>query len=219
MEIKTTKGLHTDNIKFVIYGKSGIGKTTLIGTLPEEDVLIISAEAGLLSLSDKQIAVLEAKTWNDVRTAAGIAFKDEKYKYIGMDSLTEIAAMLVKDLKQRPEYQNPKNALKLWGEYDEKLTAFLKFLRDSKKGIIMTALPEDVQDGGYLIKKPLIKGKSTQAMLCSYFDQVFYMTRNEEGQRMLRTQPTEEYEAKDRSGKLNEEEEPNLMAIINKIKN
>lgn len=219
MEIKTTKGFHTDIIKFVIYGKSGIGKTTLIGTLPENELLIISAEAGLLSLSDKEIDVLEARTWEDVRNAVQIAFNDDKYKYIGIDSITEISTMLVKDLKQRPEYQNPKNALKLWGEYDEKLTAFLKYIRDSKKGMIITALPEDVQDGGFIVKKPFIKGKSTQAMLCSYFDQVFYMTRSEEGQRILRTQPTEDYEAKDRSGKLNEEEEPNLQVIIDKIKN
>jgi len=155
--------------------------------------------------------------WLEFREALGLCVKSEK-KTIMIDSLTEISTMLVAFLKNKPEYQNPKNALKLWGEYDEKLTAVLKYLRGVDKNILITALPQDVQDGGYLVKKPLIKGSATQAMLCSYYDQIFYMTNNEEGERVLRTQPTDEYEAKDRSGTLKEEEPANLQTIINKIK-
>lgn len=217
LQLKNTKGLNVDSIKFLVYGKSGIGKTSLLKTIPSEDCVIISAENGLLCLKDYSIDSYTVNTWGEVKEALKLAVKSDK-KMIALDSLTEISTMLVSFLKSKAEYQNPKNALKLWGEYDEKLTALIKYTRGLSKGVMFTALPQDIQDGGYLVKKPLIKGSATQSMLCSYFDQVFFMTNNEEGERVLRTQPTDEYEAKDRSGSLKEEEPANLQTIINKIK-
>lgn len=217
MEIKSTRGLHSLRIKAIIYGASGVGKTSLFGTLPEHEVLIISAESGLLCLGDKDIAALEITSWKEIQQAFVIA-KESEYKTIGVDSLTEIAAILARQLETEPEYKDARNAMKLWGEYDRRLTAFIKAMRGLDKNIVLTALPEQVNDSGNLILKPYIKGQATQRLLESYFDEVFYLSIDAAtGERILQTQPTSNISAKDRSGKLADIEQPDLALIFGKI--
>lgn len=220
MEIKNTKGLHTEKVKLLIYGNAGVGKTSLIGTLPENaHTVIVSAEAGLLCLSDKEIDVIEVKKWDDVGRAF-VFLRDEcNYDYIAIDSLTELSDMLVNHLEQQPEFKDPKNTLKMWGEFNKRLTSFIKSVRGLDTNVIFTALTDEVDDGGSKVRKALVKGSATQKLLASYFDEVFYLTIDQiTGERTIQTQPTAYIEAKDRSGKLEAYEEPNLTNIINKIK-
>ena len=219
MTVKNTKGLHTEQIKMLIYASSGVGKTTLAGTITDGITVIISAESGLLCLSDKEIDVLEVKTFEQVRDAYLFVLKESNYDNVFIDSLTEISDMLVSHLEKQPEFKDPKNTLKMWGEYNKKMTELIKSFRDLNKNVIFTALPDDVQDSGVITKKPLIKGTATQKLLCSYFDEVFYLAIDPiTKERQIQTQPTNNIEAKDRSGKLLDYEEPNLQNIINKIK-
>ena len=217
MEIKSTRGLHTSSIKCIVYGDSGAGKTSLIGTLPEREILIISAESGLLSLDDKDIDSLSVSTFSEARESYAIA-KNSDYNTIAIDSLTEISDMLVSQLEKLPEFQDPKMTMKMWGVYNKTITAFIKSFRALDKNVVFTALAEDVNDGGVIIKKPFIKGTAAQKMLASYFDEVFYLSTNEQGERSLNTLNTHSYTAKDRSGKLEATEEANLQSIFNKIK-
>lgn len=219
--ITTTAGLHSESIKCLVYGKAGVGKTTLLGSGDNEKTLILSAESGLLSLSDKNIDVLAIKSWPDM----GAVYKElesgkTKYTTVCIDSLTEISDMLVQFLNKSPDYQDPKNALKMWGEYNKKMTSIVKAFRDlSGMNVIFTALAEDVNDGGMLIKKPFIQGSKAQSLLSSFFDEVLYLAINEStGEREIHTQPTNFYEAKDRSGKLERVESPDLTSMFNKIK-
>ncbi len=221
MNIKSTKGLHADRIKCLVYGASGSGKTSLIGTLPEDETLIISAESGLLSLADKSIDVLEVKTFDDVIEAFKFLKTEEaaKYKNIAIDSLTEISSMLVTSLEKNPTYQEPKMALKMWGEYSNRMTALVKAFRDLDRNVIFTALPESVNDGGMIIKRPFIAGSKVQGLLVSFFDECFYLHVDSDGNRTLQTQPDNSVEAKDRSGKLDNPETPDLTVVFNKIRN
>jgi len=221
MNITSTRGLHNEQIKCLITGVSGSGKTTAIGTLPAEETLIISAESGLLSLGDKSIDVIEITKYSQIQDAYRfvLSTEAEKYKTIAIDSLTEISDMLVSHLEKQPEYSDPKNTMKLWGRYNKDITALIKAFRGLAKNVIFTALTEDVNDGGILVKKPLIKGNSAQSMLCSYFDEVLYLLIDPAtGERQFQTQPSSNLVAKDRSGKLQEREPPDLQHIFNTIR-
>jgi phage nucleotide-binding protein len=222
MELKSTKGLHSSKVKALVYAESGMGKTTLLGTLPEAETLIVSAESGLLCLDGKDISVVEVKQWADLQSVyKNLTTNPEwaHFKYVGIDSLTELSDMLVYTLENSPEFRDPKMALKMWGEFSKRLTATIKAFRGLDKSVIFTALTEDVIDNGVVTKKPYIKGKSVQRMLESYFDEVLYLSVNSTTEeREIQTQPSTSVQAKDRSGKLDNFEEANLTTIINKIR-
>lgn len=220
MEIKSTKNLHSDQVKILVYGQSGIGKTVLLGTMPPAETLIISAESGLLCLSDRAIDVIEVKSDTAVREAYAYLQRNEdggKYKYIAIDSLTEISDLIVKGLKNKDDYKNPSNVLKMWGEFNDTMVGLIKAFRDLPRHVVFSALSDDVNDGGIITKHPLISGNKAQKLLSSFFDEVFYLTINQENEREIITQPTHQFIAKDRSGKLATSEAPNLTNIIDKI--
>lgn len=219
--ITTTKGLHSASVKCLVYGKSGVGKTALLGTGSNERTLILSAESGLLSLADKSIDVLAVTNWKHMIGAfMQLRLGNHKYSTICIDSLTEASDMLVKELEADAYYGDAKNALKMWGEYNKRIISFIKSFRDLPDvNIIFTALAEDVNDGGLLIKKPLIAGNKAQSLLASFFDEVMHLSINEStGERELHTQPSSFFDAKDRSGKLLPIEQPDLTVIFDKIK-
>lgn len=220
MEITTTKGLHSSQVKMLVYGQSGIGKTSLLGTMPAAETLIISAESGLLCLADKAIDVIEVKSYDAVRAAYAYLSKNEdggKYKFIAIDSLTEISDLVVKSLKNKDEYKNPSNVLKMWGEFNDTMVGLIKAFRDLPRHVVFSALSDDVNDGGIITKHPLISGNKAQKLLSSFFDEVFYLSINQESEREVYTQPTHQFIAKDRSGKLSSTEAPDLTQIIAKI--
>ena len=61
-------------LNVVVYGQAGAGKTSLIKTLPGR-VLVVSAEAGLLSLKGFDADVAEVATVDDLRAVHGVLEK------------------------------------------------------------------------------------------------------------------------------------------------
>lgn len=59
-------------IKGVIYGEAGIGKTSLIRTLPPESTLVLDLEAGLLSVSDWPGDSFSIRKWEEARAVAAV---------------------------------------------------------------------------------------------------------------------------------------------------
>lgn len=221
MEIKSTKGLHADKVKMLIYGEAGKGKTTFLGTGDNEHTIIVSAESGLLCLGDKDIDVIEINNFAGLREALRFVYdkKNDNYTTVAIDSLSEIGEMLVKELQGKPEYKDPKNTLKMWGDYNERMISMIKAFRDLDKNVIFTALVDDVNDGGTIMKKPFIPGSKAQKFLSSYFDEVFFIETDPATEKpYLQTHSSNNAVAKDRSGKLDPVEEPNLSTIIAKIR-
>ena len=66
VKIHSTKDAATHGIKLLIYGQAGSGKTSLAATCPGNPI-IISAEAGLLSLKAFDIPATTVQSLDDVR--------------------------------------------------------------------------------------------------------------------------------------------------------
>lgn len=117
-------------IKGIILGPAGIGKTSLLYTLPPETTLFVNAEAGELSVQEWGGDMVRLRDWRDARNLAAViggpnpAFGDgevyslahynaavealgadafAKYETIFIDSITEISRICFAWAKQQPE--------------------------------------------------------------------------------------------------------------------
>lgn len=72
MELTKINEMSSSNyVKIAIFGKYGIGKTSLLRTLPNpEKVLCLDFEAGLLSVRDLGVACIHIKNWKEARNIA-----------------------------------------------------------------------------------------------------------------------------------------------------
>ena len=57
-------------VKAVIFGKSGIGKTSLLWTVPAESTLFVDLEAGDLAVQGWPGAAVRPRTWEECRDLA-----------------------------------------------------------------------------------------------------------------------------------------------------
>ena len=220
MNITTTKNYASNGIKILVHGQAGIGKTCLCASLP--DPIILSVESGLLSLADVDIPVIEIKSINDLAEAYDwLAKSDEakQYKSICLDSISEIAEVVLAN-----EKNNEKDIRKAYGNLQDIMCDLMRSFRDLPgRNVYFSAKQERVQDdNGRLLFGPSMPGQKLAQQIPYLFDEVFcyQMVKDANGvpQRALLTQPDGISVAKDRSGKLGVWEEPNLGAIIEKIR-
>ena len=232
MKITNTKNLSaTSSLKMVIYGTSGTGKTTLAKTIGES-TLLISAESGLLTLSGSDIDVIDISqddNGNVIPKEKRIArlgevyqflLSDEakkKYRWIFIDSLTEISQNLVECLQA--EFPDRKDSLVLYGENSKRLRSLVKSFRDLPHyNVVMTALSViDKDEAGMRFTTIDLVGNFA-SKLPGFFDEVFFMGVDKDGKRFLVTETSERMVAKDRSGKLERLEVPDLSVIAKKIR-
>lgn len=226
----------------LVIGPAGIGKTSLLRTIlgqcydpengwvqcqePNGKVLTLSAESGLLCVRDciagGLVEGFEIGSFSDMREAftalQSPEFK-ERYQWVFIDSLTEIAARCVESAKQK--FPSGGDSFKLWGEYNDSMTALIKAFRDmTSYSVIFTCLETVSQDQNNVrYKAPMISGTGLKERLTSYFDEVLYMERerNEDGSETVVFKTRELGVAKDRSGRLEPIEPANLLTIRNKI--
>ena len=219
IQLKSTKGAASDGVKIVVYGAAGSGKTFLIGTLP--DPIIISAEAGLLSLSALDIPYLEITdmaSLKDAYTFISSSNEANKFRSVAVDSISEIAEVVLNAEKKLTK--DPRQA---YGALQEQMTDLIRSFRDlPNKHVYMSAKMEKMQDeSGRVLYGPSMPGNKLGQMLPYFFDEVLALRveKNAEGesQRALMCDSDGLWSAKDRSGKLDSWETADLGFVINKI--
>lgn len=233
MIIANTNSVKENKIKAVITGVSGVGKTSLLATLKSKGYkpLIISAEAGLLSIAGSGIDYVDItkddegkiipkekrvvklmEVYNYVLTKEAM----DKYDTLCIDSLTEISQCLFDAL--RKEFPDRKENLVLYGELAGKTRDAIKAFRDIPHyNVAFTCLTKVEKDdnGRRFAGFDLIGSISDK--LPQFFDAVLYLRANEKGERELICNSTDSIIAKDRSGRLDKVEQADLGYVFHKI--
>ena len=211
IKIQNTKDYKADSIKLCVYGPAGIGKTVLCSTAP--DPIIISAEAGLLSLSSLDVPYIEVTSLEDLDEVYRTVKKSD-YQTICLDSISEIAELVLKTLKEGE--RDPRQA---YLKMAEAMLHCIRNFRDLKgKHVVFTAKMESrVDDLDIMQHRPILPGQMLPNQLPYMVDELFCMVQDKSKRRMLQTESDRNRVCKDRSGKLSATEEPNLTNIFNKI--
>ena len=219
ISLKRTGDVSVNGVKMLVYGTAGAGKTTLIRTLPKP--IILSAEAGLLSLSGSDIPYIEIGSMTDLMEAYEWLSAPEglTYETVCLDSISEIAEVVL--ASEKAASKDPRQA---YGAMQDKMADLIRAFRDLPgRHVYITAKLEQSKDElGRMMFYPSAPGQKTPQALPYFFDEVFALRveRGDDGTpyRALQTGPDGIWIAKDRSGRLEMWEEANLGAIIRKIK-
>lgn len=190
-------------LRALVHGDSGVGKTTSLGTLPEDLTLIVAAERGLLPLRNKGFEVVAIESWDDVRQlaialAGGEASNELKAvisgkKFVAWDSLSEISELCKRHIIEhdRPDLllersegkrSTPKGVyddlmvMEDWNLYRTRMTSYINAVVHLPFHIVMTCLSQIVENKktGAQLRTPNLGGKLGRECP-AYFDVVFAM--------------------------------------------
>ncbi len=246
MRLTKTSDTRLQYIRALIYGDSGVGKTTSLRTLPPDRTTIILTERGAIPLRNTNYSVIQVECWEDVEGiykafANPESIKNEelkavvaKTKILAFDGLSEIATLCKRRIVQVDAPALGKARGKVsektyeelmsqedWGLYRDRMLNLVGTWCHLPMHIIMTCLAEWRVDKQSLdrLRLPNLSGK-TAVEVPAYFDLVFYMKTVTEGKASSRVWQTFNdgmIPAKDASGVLDQSEETNWMTIFGKI--
>ena len=210
--------------KILVYGGAGVGKTTLIASLTGK-ILIISAEAGLLSLAGADIDadVVEVTSIEALRAVyTELRAGDHGYEWVVLDSVSEIAEVVLSSEKAKTK--DPRQA---YGALSDEMVKIMRAFRDLNCGVYFSAKLASTKDEAtsrvsHSIGMP---GAKLGEALPYLFDEVFRLVVIDEddgnggkvASRYLLTATDGKSVAKDRSGKLDAYEPADLGAVVVKI--
>lgn len=203
-------------VNAIIYGPSGVGKTVLAATAP--DVLIVSAEDGLLSIADEDVDTTDIRSLKElIEVYNYLANEDHNHKTVVIDSLSEIAQVLLVDFAavERDKRQ-------AYMKMADEMLGIVRRFRRLPMNVVLNAKQARIVDefSGKTSFGPKFPGRVLENEIAYQLDEVLAMRfHKHEGveYRVLQTAPDIQYEAKDRSGQLAKLEKPNLTAIFDKI--
>lgn len=208
----------------LVYGASGAGKTHLISTMP--DPLIFSAEGGLLSIADKDLPFIEIVDMASLIEAYQWLTGSEEAKHfqsIALDSISEIAEVVLSAEKKRTVNGKLVDPRQAYGQMQEQMGDLVRSFRDipGKNVYFSAKLEKSADEMGRISYAPSMPGNKMGQSLPFYFDLVMALRveKDAEGvaQRALMCDSDGLWLAKDRSGKLDAWEAPDIGAVIAKI--
>lgn len=195
-----------------LYGKGGVGKTTLATTAP--DPIFIDAEQGTKSLGARgiDVPIIHVSSWTDVIDAWKLIKDDKAFKTVVVDPIDKFLDLLIDSEKAGGEMN-----IKRWGAVKDRMRRFVWAVKDSGKHVIFIAHEDKDKDDDQQLRRPKL-AVNLSGELVDLCDVVGYLRVGDAKKRTLVVQPEPKYEAKDRFDVLGDTiEEPNVKEIVAKI--
>ena len=131
MKTQNTKDLKEQGVSMIVYGDAGVGKTHLIGTLPEGELLVLDIDGGLETFrkQGKNHDYVSLRTMAELKdTLDELKTGKLGYKYLALDNISELEktmAIALMDSRGKAFLE-----LKEYGDTAQKMREYLRKYRD-----------------------------------------------------------------------------------------
>lgn len=172
------------NLKAVVYGRSGSGKTFSLRTLPKP-IGVVDTDKGMLSLRGvegvKYVEIdydsdrIDPKAWNEIKEAFTTFAKDQTIRTIVGDSITTISDAALKSVLFLNKHMNQAATLPDYMLQIKRLEDLFTSAITAKKHLVFTAHEEFEKNEmtGQVWCLPMIVGKLS-SKLPIWFDEVYH---------------------------------------------
>ena len=219
--IKTIAQSVEDNgLKIILYGLSGAGKSTMIGTLPGT-TLVLDTEKGLLVLEGQEnIDVIEISKISspdpEEMTLLKVyqLIKDGTLSYDNyvLDSITDLSETLFAQIDADDSID--KGFGGLYTAFRKQMLQIIKaFKALPTVNVVFIALADTIDINGMPKLFPSTPHKKTSMSIMSIFDECIYLETTAIGTRVIRTTDSGNHAAKSRSGLEDGQEVTDLTVL------
>lgn len=216
IEITTTRKQAKPSFVSCIYGKGGVGKTSLAATSPSP--IFIDAEEGTKGLGARgiDIPVIQVNSWLEVGEAWNAVKTDESYETVVIDPTGAFMNLLIEEVKKGGSNPGTMNQDK-WGKVKERFRAFIWAVKRSGRHVVFVAHEKIDKDEEIMLRSPEVSANMHKELV-NLCDIVGHLRIEANDKRTLLVQPDSKYDAKDRFGILgNKIEDPNVSDMIRLI--
>lgn len=228
--------IQRNGVKMLIYGGAGTGKTRSVLTTPRP--VLLAVEQGLLSLQGENVPVfdvhtnitptmgdgerLNKKLSNIVEFFEWLVKSSEARNFdtVYIDSISEISTLVLE-----MELQKVKDPRQAYWTMSDKVLKWVRFLHSiPNKHVAMLCKQEMINSNNINYYQPSFEGQKLFKEITHLFDEIFRfqpkrfkMQTGFQEFMVCSTKNMQDYLARDKSGKLAEDELQDIGAIINKI--
>ena len=189
----STNKFELKHFRCLLYGRTGIGKTTLLGTAPKP--FVIATEAGLAPLSNLDIPYKLITKSSELREL-WVTLKDSSRETVCIDSLTALSDLVLAEIEHELGVEN---AMTTYPILRTRLLKIINGYLKLPKHVIMTAT--ETRADGKPVLPSVIGGKLCED-LARLFDFVQFMDWSKDDKVIIHTSRHRLSVAKDRSGEL-----------------
>lgn len=228
--------IQRNGVKMLIYGGAGTGKTRSVLTTPRP--VLLAVEQGLLSLQGENVPVFDVHT--NITPTMGEGERLNKklsniveffewleksadarnFDTVYIDSISEISTLVLE-----MELQKAKDPRQAYGAMADKVLKWVRLLHAMpNKHIAMLCKQEMINSNNINYYQPSFEGQKLFKEVTHLFDEIFRfqpkrfkMQTGFQEFMVCSTKNMQDYLARDKSGKLAEDELQDIGAIINKI--
>ena len=196
--VTNTKDLTPAPFRCLLYGRTGIGKTTLLGTAPKP--FVIATEDGLEPLRRHSIDYARIKESEELKQL-WLDVRDGKYETVCIDSLTALCDMLLVEVENETGVND---AMTTYPLVRTKLLRIINGYLKLPKHVIMTAT-ETRSDSNKPVLPSVIGAKLCED-IARLFDHVQFMDFGKDDRVEIHFSRHRYSVAKDRTGELRRDE-------------